>query len=54
MFRDEILEKIFGREELSEIPLLYISKITHAIEEVLLEERKNDIPIFTEEGIISE
>lgn len=41
MFSDEVLEKIFGREDVMKIPLIYQSTMIHAIQEVLEEAENN-------------
>ena len=38
MFSDEILEKIFNRDDVRRIPLQYQSTMIHAIEEILEED----------------
>lgn len=42
MFSDEILEKIFGREDVMKVPLSYQSTMIHAVEEVLEEVKKEN------------
>lgn len=42
MFSDEVLEKIFAREELQRIDLQTQSAVIHAIEEILEEEEQNN------------
>lgn len=51
MFSDETLEKIFGREDVMKIPIVYQSTMVRAIQEVLeQEERENaDKPLSTYE-----
>lgn len=41
MFSDEILEKIFAREEMQRLDLQTQSSVIHAIEEVLEEVKEN-------------
>lgn len=41
MFSDEVLEKIFMREDVTKIPLIYQSTMIQAIQEVLEQEEKN-------------
>lgn len=41
MFSDEILEKIFAREEMQRLDLQTQSSVIHAIEEVLEEVKKD-------------
>lgn len=41
MFSDEILEKVFSREDVQKIPLVYQSTMIHAVEEVLEEAMEN-------------
>lgn len=38
MFSDEVLEKIFGREDVMKIPIVYQSTMVRAIQEVLEQE----------------
>ena len=46
MFSDEVLEKIFMREDVTKIPLIYQSTMIQAIQEVLEQEEKNaDEPV---------
>ncbi len=40
MFSDELLEKVFGREDVSLVPLGFQSTMIHAIEEELEKEEK--------------
>ena len=47
MFSDEVLEKIFAREELQRLDLQTQSAVIHAIEEVL-EEIKEDASSVSE------
>nr|DAU62418.1 MAG TPA: hypothetical protein [Caudoviricetes sp.]DAZ75550.1 MAG TPA: hypothetical protein [Caudoviricetes sp.] len=47
MFSDEVLEKIFAREELQRLDLQTQSAVIHAIEEVL-EEVKEDASSVSE------
>lgn len=42
MFSDEILEKIFSREDVMKIPIVYQSTMVHAIQEVLEKEGIGD------------
>ena len=42
MFSDEILEKIFGRDDVMKVPLSYQSTMIHAVEEVLEEVKKEN------------
>lgn len=42
MFSDEILEKIFSREDVMKIPIVYQSTMVHAIQEVLEKEGIED------------
>ena len=42
MFSDEVLEKIFAREELQRLDLQTQSSVIHAIEEILEEEEQNN------------
>lgn len=41
MFSDEVLEKIFSREDVMKIPLIYQSTMIHAVQEVLEEVENN-------------
>lgn len=49
MFSDETLEKIFSREDVMKIPIVYQSTMVRAIQEVLEQEEKNhaDKPLST-------
>lgn len=58
MFSDEILEKIFGRDDVMKVPLSYQSTMIHAVEEVLEEVKKENAnesneseSIFAEYGL---
>lgn len=42
MFSDEILEKIFSREDVMKIPIVYQSTMVRAIQEVLEQEERNN------------
>lgn len=42
MFSDKILEKIFEREDVTKVPLIYQSTMLHAIQEVLEQEGETD------------
>lgn len=42
MFSDEVLEKIFSRQELQMLDLQTQSAVIHAIEEILEQEEQND------------
>lgn len=42
MFSDEVLEKIFGREDVMKIPIVYQSTMVRAIQEVLEQEEKEN------------
>lgn len=41
MFSDEFLEKIFSKDEMQKIPLVYQSAVIHVVEKTL-EEEEND------------
>lgn len=41
MFSDEILEKIFGKDEVIKVPIVYQWVMVRAIQEVLEEEKNN-------------
>lgn len=45
MFSDEILEKIFAREEMQRLDLQTQSSVIHAIEEVLEEVKENAVAV---------
>lgn len=45
MFSDEILEKIFAREEMQRLDLQTQSSVIHAIEEVLEEVKENSYAV---------
>ena len=55
MFSDEILEKIFGRDDVMKVPLSYQSTMIHAVEEVLEEVKKENANKSNEsESILAE
>jgi hypothetical protein len=55
MFSDEILEKIFGRDDVMKVPLSYQSTMIHAVEEVLEEVKKENANESNEsESILAE
>ena len=50
MFSDEILEKIFGRDDVMKVPLSYQSTMIHAVEEVL-EEVKKEKDVYKRQSV---
>ena len=55
MFSDEILEKIFGRDDVMKVPLSYQSTMIHAVEEVLEEVKEENANESNEsESILTE
>lgn len=42
MITDEILERIFSREDVAKVPLIYQSTMIHAIDEELEKEKTDD------------
>ena len=53
MFSDEVLEKIFAREELQRLDLQTQSAVIHAIEEILEEEEQNNGKSLSEQASVS-
>nr|DAE80898.1 MAG TPA: hypothetical protein [Bacteriophage sp.] len=48
MITDEILERIFSREDVAKVPLIYQSTMIHAIEEVLDSDNTDTISDISE------